>query len=103
MDCRSAPPAWGRGGLGRRTGADSSTMELWSILEKSRMSPRMVSSVSPLSRIVSLSSLRSSDKELGPLHSFWTWNSILEQFPFARQGMETSVVTPDLFPASSYC
>ena len=43
-----------------RTGADSSSMELWSILEKSRMSPRMVSSVSPLSSIVSLSSLSTS-------------------------------------------
>jgi len=30
---------------------------LWSILEKSRISPRMVSSVSPLSRMVSASSL----------------------------------------------
>lgn len=33
-------------------------MLLWSILEKSRMSPRMVSSVSPLSKIVSASSLQ---------------------------------------------
>ena len=41
------------------TGADSRTMLLWSILEKSRMSPRMVSSVSPLSRMVSASSLHS--------------------------------------------
>ena len=31
---------------------------LWSILEKSRMSPRIVSSVSPLSKIVSASSLQ---------------------------------------------
>jgi hypothetical protein len=43
------------------TGANSSTMLLWSILEKSRMSPRMVSSVSPLSKIVSASSLRNSN------------------------------------------
>ena len=43
------------------TGADSSTMLLWSILEKSRMSPRMVSSVSPLSKIVSASSLHNSN------------------------------------------
>ena len=43
------------------TGADSSTMLLWSILEKSRMSPRMVSSVSPLSKIVSASSLLNSN------------------------------------------
>ena len=43
------------------TGADSSTMLLWSILEKSKMSPRMVSSVSPLSKIVSASSLLNSN------------------------------------------
>ena len=44
-----------KGGL---TGADSRTMLLWSILEKSRISPRMVSSVSPLSKMVSASSLQ---------------------------------------------
>ena len=33
-------------------------MLLWSILEKSNMSPRIVSSVSPLSRMVSASSLQ---------------------------------------------
>ena len=46
------------------TGADSSSMELWSILEKSRMSPRMVSSVSPLSRIVSASSLQKTHQSI---------------------------------------
>ncbi len=49
-------------------------MRLWSILEKSRMSPKIVSSVSPLSRIVSANSLIA-DETVSQLWRYGVWQN----------------------------